>query len=245
MATAGAPVSTPVVAHATHEASLAVAPPFLAALAHELRNPLSPLVNALFLLRSKVTGDTDATWALDIVDRQVGDLRALLDDTSDIARLLGGRPQRPHEPVDLAAAAEVAARAVTPALAVRRQSVRVDACGSAVVAGDAVRLTRALTALAMNAGRAARQEDVIRIAIGAGHDEATIAIHPDRENPLPSMEPGRSTERDPVASYDAGIGVALAELVAQWHGGALAIARDADGHRRFVMRLPAVASGRA
>lgn len=191
-------------------------PDFLSALAHELRNPLAPLVNALFLLRTKIAGDTDATWALDIVDRQVNDLRALLDDTSDIARLLRGRLPRPTDRIAANAVAQGAADAARGVLGARRQAVNVRAADTSLLAqGDRARLVRALCALVVQAGRASAQGDAIAVAVDAADARYVTFVV---EGP---GHAGSNVPPPAPASFEAGIGVAFADAVARWHEGTL------------------------
>ena len=64
---------------------------FLAMLAHELRNPLAPIVNALAILRRNTSGDPTVTWVHDIIKRQVDQLKRLLDELLEVSRLTSGK----------------------------------------------------------------------------------------------------------------------------------------------------------
>ena len=63
---------------------------FLAMLAHELRNPLSPMLNALLILRSPQVESGDLDWALAIMERQVRHMARLIDDLLDVSRVMRG-----------------------------------------------------------------------------------------------------------------------------------------------------------
>ncbi|MEO6363190.1 MAG: PAS domain-containing protein, partial [Caldimonas sp.] len=76
---------------------------FIATLAHELRNPLAPIRNAIGVLRRQASGDEQTAWCRDVIDRQVGQMARLLDDLLDVSRISGGRLQLRREPVLLAA----------------------------------------------------------------------------------------------------------------------------------------------
>src|SRR5262245_12317919 len=73
---------------------------FLAMLAHELRNPLGPILNALYVIRRAVSGDAQAKSALAIADRQVRQQSRLLDDLLDVSRIIHGRIDLRRQPVD-------------------------------------------------------------------------------------------------------------------------------------------------
>ena len=81
---------------------------FLAMLAHELRNPLAPIRNAVQLLQAPDCGQTKLDWALNVLDRQTRQLVRLVDDLLDVARITQGRILLKLEPVDVAKVVDVA-----------------------------------------------------------------------------------------------------------------------------------------
>src|SRR5947209_731988 len=99
---------------------------FLATLAHELRNPLAPIRNALNLIQM-----TDPSPApehaehLAIIDRQVNHLVRLVDDLLDISRLREGKIRLQKEIVDIAAVVKSALETVQPLVAARHQHLTV------------------------------------------------------------------------------------------------------------------------
>src|SRR5439155_5782186 len=82
---------------------------FLSMLAHELRNPLAPIRNAVHILQSTEIGRTEFEFAREIIDRQLHQMVRLVDDLLDVSRITRGKIILQKEPVDLAT---VAARAV-------------------------------------------------------------------------------------------------------------------------------------
>src|SRR5262249_38279022 len=76
---------------------------FLAMLAHELRNPLAPIRNALYLLQTAAGDAASGAQALAIMERQVECLVRLVDDLLDVARIMRGKVELRKEPIDLAA----------------------------------------------------------------------------------------------------------------------------------------------
>src|SRR5262249_57244333 len=82
---------------------------FLAVLAHELRNPLAPVRNAVEVMRLRDVDNPGLRWARDIIDRQVQQMTRLVDDLLDVSRITRGKVKLQKGPVDLAA---VVARAV-------------------------------------------------------------------------------------------------------------------------------------
>ncbi len=77
---------------------------FLAMLAHELRNPLAPIVNALAVLRRSPTTESRVVWAHDIIKRQIDHMTRLVDDLLDVSRVTSGKivlQKRPTKVSDL------------------------------------------------------------------------------------------------------------------------------------------------
>ena len=79
---------------------------FLAMLAHELRNPLAPIRNAVEILQMLDLHDPNLHWANDVISRQVEHMVRLVDDLLDISRITGGKIQLRKEPIDVAAAVD-------------------------------------------------------------------------------------------------------------------------------------------
>ena len=98
---------------------------FLAMLAHELRNPLAPIRNAVEILRMLDIPDPNLHWANDIITRQVEQLVRLVDDLLDISRITGGKIQLRMEPVDVAVAVDRAVETSRPLIDARRHELSV------------------------------------------------------------------------------------------------------------------------
>src|SRR5262249_29076370 len=82
---------------------------FLAMLAHELRNPLAPILNAVQVMRRRSLGDPQLAWGRDIIDRQVAQLSRLVDDLLDVSRITRGKINLTKQVIELV---PVVARAV-------------------------------------------------------------------------------------------------------------------------------------
>ena len=83
---------------------------FIATLAHELRNPLAPIRNAVQLLRKGGHDDPQLVWCRDVIDRQVTQMAHLLEDLLDVSRLTRGRFALRREPLALATRDRAGAR---------------------------------------------------------------------------------------------------------------------------------------
>src|SRR5262245_51818064 len=75
---------------------------FLAVLAHELRNPLAPILHAVELMRICGMNDSDLPWMMDVVERQVKHLARLIDDLLDVSRITSGKIKLRRKALDLA-----------------------------------------------------------------------------------------------------------------------------------------------
>ena len=87
---------------------------FLAMLAHELRNPLAPIRNAVQILRVKGSALPELQWARDVIDRQVQQMTRLVDDLLDVSRITRGKIELRKEQVELAAVVSSAVEASRP-----------------------------------------------------------------------------------------------------------------------------------
>ena len=96
-------------------------------LAHELRNPLAPIRNALLILRPGA-GAVDTGWAVAIMERQVRHMARLIDDLLDVSRITRGKIELRKERVDLAAIVAHAVETGRPLIDARRHRLTVDAC---------------------------------------------------------------------------------------------------------------------
>ncbi len=87
---------------------------FLATLAHELRNPLAPIRNAVQVLKAKGPKDPDLMWGRDVIDRQVGQMARLLDDLLDVSRITRNKLELRRGRVSLAVVVETALETSRP-----------------------------------------------------------------------------------------------------------------------------------
>jgi signal transduction histidine kinase len=221
---------------------------FLAMLAHELRNPLQTIRNAIHLMRSNPSEDAwRLTRAHDIAERQLVHLTRLVDDLLDISRVTLGKIQLTREMVDLAALVTRAVETVQPLIAERGHELTVDLPpGGLTVLGDPVRLTQALTNVLTNAAK--YTDPGGRIWISASLERASEIEIRVRDTGI-----GIPTELLP-AVFDLftqlerasdrtqggmGIGLALVRSLIAMHGGSVSAHSEGPGRgSEFVLRLP-------
>src|SRR5262249_36478262 len=127
---------------------------FLAMLAHELRNPLVPIRNAVELLRLRGPADADTVRARELIERQVGHLVRLVDDLLAVSRITRGTLPRRKLPLDLATVVSAALEGGEPLMQQRRHTLEVALPREPVwVVGDLTRLAQVLLNLLANSAK--------------------------------------------------------------------------------------------
>ena len=117
---------------------------FLAMLGHELRNPLSPILTALQLMKLRGGG---LEREREVIERQVGHLTRLVDDLLDVSRITRGKVAVKEEDVEIAEAVAKAIEMATPLLDQRTHVLDVDVPRMLWVRGDSVRLSQVFSNL--------------------------------------------------------------------------------------------------
>ena len=223
---------------------------FLATLAHELRNPLAPLRNALYLARTSGAGD-ERTGALHgMMERQVNQMVRLVDDLLDVARITQGKIALRLEPVEIARVVTSALETTAPTVKQAGRDIVVSLPDSPLhVQGDAVRLTQVLSNLINNAVKFSEPGENIRLTVALDGEEAVLAVK-DRGIGIPQekleevfemfAQLDRSLER---SRSGLGLGLALARQIVQMHGGTIRAESAGPGlGSEFTVRLPLLSS---
>jgi PAS domain S-box-containing protein len=218
---------------------------FLAMLAHELRNPLSPIRAAVEVLR-RATSPEQLTWSIDIIDRQVVHLTRLIDDLLDVARITRGRITLKKTVFDLCTVVDDAIDAVRPLIDRRRHRLRVSLPDDPItIEADSVRVEQVLVNLLDNAAKYTDDGGDITLEAEVKGDHLVIRV---RDNGI-GMEPqtasamfdiftqaSRSLER---AQGGLGLGLALVKRLTEMHGGSVvAESRGIGQGSTFTVILP-------
>ncbi len=219
---------------------------FLAMLAHELRNPLAPIRNAVEILRAASLEQPELHWAQDVIDRQVQQLVRLVDDLLDISRITRGKITLQKQTVRLA---DVVARAVEmsrPLMEDRRQTLDCRIPPEPVhIQGDPIRLTQVMCNLLNNAAKYTGDGGQIWVALE--HDGRNGVIHVrDSGVGIPEGMLGRVFElfTQVDASLDRsrgglGVGLTLVRTIVEMHRGTVAaFSPGANQGSEFVVTLP-------
>src|SRR5262245_37827753 len=219
---------------------------FLAMLAHELRNPLAPIQNAVEVLKLTGGKPDKEDWARTIIARQVGHLRRLVDDLLDLSRITLGKLRIVREPVDLALMVERAVELAGPLIESRHHRLVVHhVSGAVVIRGDRERLTQALANLLNNAAKYTAEGGAIKVETSADGAMATVRIVDSGQGMEPEL-----LERafDAFAQGDhslahaeggLGIGLTLVRRIVELHGGSVSARSAGRGQgSTFEVRVP-------
>lgn len=220
---------------------------FLAMLAHELRNPLAPLQNAVQLLRQSDGTAEKVRSTTELLSRQVHQLTRMVDDLVDVSRITTGRINIVKVSTDLAAAVRSATEAARPLITEKQQLLETSLRESAYVAGDLTRLAQIVTNLLRNASKFTPAGGHIQVGVvaeGSSHvlrvRDNGIGIAPEHIARVFDMfHQGDVTLERTVSGL--GVGLALVKTLVQLHGGTVeAFSQGLDHGSEFVVRLPAL-----
>jgi len=221
---------------------------FLATLAHELRNPLAPLRNGIYLLRRKGGVDASVARVHDMMQRQVDHLVRLVDDLLETSRISRGALALRTEPVDIATIVRNAVETSRPLIDAGRHALRIVLPEDPVeVSGDPVRIAQILSNLLNNAATYTPPGGHVDLVVAHGEDGVAITVGDDgagiARDDLPRIfAMFRRGETSPSGQSGLGIGLALSRKLAELHGGTLDAASDGLGRgSTFTLRLPALA----
>jgi PAS domain S-box-containing protein len=225
---------------------------FLAMLGHELRNPLAPLLTAAELLRMQPAADSTTEQAVDVIRRQAEQMRRLIDDLLDVARITRGIVSLQMQRLDLRDALQEVLRTVQPWLDAREHQLQISMpAGPVYVRADRVRLEQVITNLLSNAAKFTPKQGRIEVTLERGGDTAVIRVA-DTGKGIPREMLSRVfdlfTQVNPSidrAEGGLGLGLTLVKRLTEMHGGTVDATSAGVGQgTAFQVRLP-VATGPA
>jgi signal transduction histidine kinase len=222
---------------------------FLAMLAHELRNPLAPIRNAVSLMRMKSFSDPQLLMSRDVIDRQLSQLTRLVDDLLDVSRITRGKINLNPEAIALGELISRACETAEPLIQERGHVFRTEIADRTVrVHGDSLRLTQAIGNVLSNAAKYTGRGG--RITLNAQQQGAQVEIRV-RDNGI-GIAPEKLahifdlfTQCQSPGDYQIGLGIGLAIVrrLIEMHGGTVSASSDGTGQgSEFVIRLPVLAA---
>ena len=219
---------------------------FLATLAHELRNPLAPIRNAVHLLKQPDANAATIDHARNLIERQLQHLMRLVDDLLEVSRITLGQVNLRSERVNLRSVLEDAFEALVPAARARAHRMTLDITTEELpVMGDTTRLSQVFQNLLDNAVkytpergeislRAARQGEQVEISVRDNGIGVPVELQTRIFDLFTRVHPS-----DPIKSSGLGIGLALGRQLVELHQGKLEVrSGGAGGGSEFIVTLP-------
>lgn len=219
---------------------------FLALLAHELRNPLAPLLSAIQLMDLSPDDLAQQTKLRQIMARQVEQLMRLTDDLRDISAITRGKFSLEKKPLELGEAIETACDLARPPLQeAGHQFTRTLPGENLVVLGDKVRLAQVIGNLLINAAKYTPTGGQVALLVRRDGDHAEIRVRDNGIGIPAEMLPRifdmfmQVNESKVRSQGGLGIGLALAKRLVEMHEGAISVTSGGEGTGSdFVVRLP-------
>ena len=221
---------------------------YLAMLAHELRNPLAPLRNAVAILRRSETPDASVQWNREVIDRQTAHMTRIVDDLLDVSRLTSGKIFLHRSMLTVGQILEHVLEASRAAIDARRQRLTIDLPPEAIyIDGDIVRLSQVISNLLNNAAKYTDEDGEITLTARDNGDQVAIAVRDTgigiRSDVLPHvfdlfMQADQSLTR---SLGGLGIGLTLVRQLVEMHGGRVGAQSEGPGKgSEFTVWLPTV-----
>jgi signal transduction histidine kinase len=219
---------------------------FLATLAHELRNPLAPIRNALYLLQAGEGNPGAGAEARAVIQRQLAQMVRLVDDLIDVSRITTGKLALRRERVELRSVARNALEAVEAMIRARGHALHVELPPPGVyVNADPTRLAQVFLNLLNNAAKFTDPGGRIDFSVALLDGELVARVRDNGIGIAPAMreeifdmfaQADRSLER---STGGLGVGLSLARRLVELHGGSIQALSEGLGRgAEFVVRIP-------
>jgi PAS domain S-box-containing protein len=214
---------------------------FIATIAHELRQPLAPIVTALELVKRGASADT-AGRAFEVIERQVGQMERLIEDLLDASRIAQGKVAIRPERIAINEVVTSAISVVGPLVRDREQDLRVQLPGDPVwIVADPQRLQQVFSNLLNNAAKFTPRGGHISLTVEPGAETIVVRVADTGRGIVPEMLPRIFDLFAQGATDERGIGVGLAVVrgLVERHGGSVTAYSEGPGKgAEFVVRLP-------
>ncbi len=222
---------------------------FLATLAHELRNPLAPILSAVQLLGMSDHIDSEIAEVHDVIERQVNHMVRLVDDLLEVSRITSGKIQLQRDLIELNDVIRTAIETSRPLLEGGKHRFTLNlGAESTKIEGDMVRLTQALSNLLNNAAKYTPEGGHITLTIERRDTwvlvkikDTGLGIPPEMLNRVFEMftQVNRHLKR---SQGGLGIGLTLVKRLVELHSGYISVASEGEGRgSEFTLQLPVVA----
>jgi signal transduction histidine kinase/DNA-binding response OmpR family regulator len=223
---------------------------FLAMLAHELRNPLAPISNAVHILRVGEGDPAKLAWARELIGRQLKQLVRLVDDLLDVSRITRGKIELKIEPVDVAKVTAAAIETSKPNIDGNRHTLSVQLPSEPLhVLGDFARVSQILSNVINNAAKYTPKGGRISLSATREGDDVVFRIRDSgvgipREFISSIFDPFTQVDRTLARSHGGlGIGLTLVRRLVEMQNGR--VSAKSEGRNRgseFTVQLPVAAN---
>jgi CheY-like chemotaxis protein len=220
---------------------------FLAMLAHELRNPLAPIRNALHLLAKKPTSDPAELWVRDVLQRQTVQMTRLVDDLLDVSRITRSTVALNKITVDVRKLVREAVEGSMQWFQARQQEIAVAVPEEKLeIEADPVRLNQVVQNLLHNAAKFTPNGGKVELSLTREGQEVALTVKDNGMGMSPELaasafelfKQGKQGIDRPEGGL--GVGLTLVERLVGLHGGTVQAHSEGPGKgSRFVVRLPA------
>jgi signal transduction histidine kinase len=225
---------------------------FLATLAHELRNPLAPIRNALEILRLVDDPNETVSRQRERLERQVAQLVRLVDDLLDVSRITTGKLRLNSESLTIQEVVDAALEMSRPQIEKARHTLKTELPTESIpLVGDRVRLTQVLTNLLNNSAKFTEPGGNIKLTVTHLEDQVSISVTDTGVGIPPDVLPvvfalftqvDRSLNR---SQGGLGIGLALVRRLVEMHSGTVAVHSEGPGKgATFTVTLPTSSGGK-
>jgi signal transduction histidine kinase/CheY-like chemotaxis protein len=219
---------------------------FLAMLAHELRNPLAPVRNAVYLMNSLEIKDPMFVKCRGMIDKQTRHMTRLVDDLLDVSRLELGKVELRLQAIDLNDSVAAAAESCLPVTSAQRHSVRMNLCAEPLpVRADPVRVEQVFGNLIVNAAKFTPAGGTITIETLRRGNEAVARVQDNGIGVKPEMVDAvfdlfiQDNSTIARTGGGLGIGLTLVKRLVELHGGAVRLTSEGIGRgSTFSVSLP-------
>jgi len=221
---------------------------FLATLAHELRNPLAPVRNAVHLLHLQAPPGGEGKWPLQVIDRQMVQMTRLIDDLMDVSRITRGKLQLQTQRIELGEVIRAAVETSRPMLERSGHELTVTVPPERLyLHADPTRIAQALSNLLNNAAKYTEWGGRVWLTAERQGSDVVLRVRDTGIGIAPEMLPrifdmfaqaDRSLDR---AQGGLGIGLTLVKRLVEMHGGSVQAQSEGPGKgSEFTIRLPLV-----
>ncbi|HYE34475.1 PAS domain S-box protein [Methylocaldum sp.] len=219
---------------------------FLATLAHELRNPLAPIMSAVQVLHRTGGAEPQLSWAQGVIERQTRHIIRLVDDLLDVSRISRGKITLNKQPLELATIVNHAMETSRPLIQSHGHRISLALPSEPVwVEGDLIRIAQVVSNLLNNAAKYSEPNREIWLTATEENGQAVIRVRDAGLGISPEVLPrifdlfaqaDRSLDR---SKGGLGIGLSLVKQLVDLHGGSVEAKSEGIGKgSEFIVRLP-------